>query len=481
MSPLANSADLVPIDLVHGPLERWARERGEAIALDDGQATLGFGDLYTAVRKHAQALTAAHAPDTVLVDDRQPTIRRIVEFLGVIASGRCAAVGDPDWTDATREAVRTSIDMTPSEGCPSPTPASPFYIGFTSGSTGLPKGFRRDHRSWVESFQVCVQTFGPDAASRIMAPGRFSHSLFLFGFLHGLWTGAGVVLQERFSAARLLDSLRTGETPCLIAAPSQLVVALDMARRRGMEPIGGVRLILISGARWMRERTPELRRLFPNARIIEFYGASETSFIAWTPADEHTPAQIVGRPFSNVEVDVRDKAGPGSEGLIYVRSPMVFMDYVGRSNDGTAALRDGDWLCVRDMGRVDESGRLHLVGRQNRMIVTQGKNLFPEELESVLVAHWGVVAASVHGLHHPVRGQRVAAALKLEPDAGVTAESLTAWCRQHLEAYKVPRLFFVCDDWPLTASGKTDHHRLGNTLATRSADGGADTWLRQLH
>lgn len=472
MSPPVNLAELV-----HGPLERWARERGNAIALDDGRTTLAFGDLYSALWKVADALNEAHAPHTVLVNDEQPTIQRIVEFLGVIASGRCAAVSDPDWTAATREAVTASLDAAPLNGCSPPTPTSPFYIGFTSGSTGLPKGFRRHHRSWVESFRVCVDTFGPDAAARIAVPGRFSHSLFLFGFMLGLWTGAGVVLQEHFSATRLLDTLGTGELPCLVAVPSQLVVALDRARRRSMAPIGGVRLILISGARWMRERTPELQRLFPNARIIEFYGASETSFIAWMPADVGTPAQIVGRPFSNVEIDVRSTAGAAGEGLIYVRSPMVFIDYVGGGDDSTAALRDGDWLCVRDMGRVDESGRLHLVGRQNRMIVTQGKNLFPEELESVLVAHRGVVAASVHGLHHPVRGQQVAAVLKLEADAGVTAEGIAAWCRQHLEAYKVPRLIFVCDDWPMTASGKTDHPCLGGMLAA----GDAPTWLHPLH
>jgi long-chain acyl-CoA synthetase len=466
-----------PADLVHGPLERWARERGDAVALDDGQATLGFGDLYAGVRKVAEALNEAHAPNTVLVDDRQPTLRRIVEFLGVIASGRCAAVCDPDWTGPTRESVRGTIDPTPSVGCPPPSPTSPFYIGFTSGSTGLPKGFRRNHRSWVESFQVCIDTFGTDATSRIAIPGRFSHSLFLFGMLLGLWTGAGVVLQERYSAARLLDAIRKGDTPCLIAVPSQLVMALDIGRRRAMAPIDGVRLILISGARWMRERTPELRALFPSARIIEFYGASETSFIAWMPADEHTPAQVVGRPFSNVEIDVRDTAGPSTEGLVFVRSPMVFMDYAVGGDDGTAALRDGDWLSVRDMGRVDETGRLHLMGRQNRMIVTQGKNIFPEELESVLAAHRGVMAASVHGLRHPVRGHQVAAVLKLEPDAGVTAEGVSAWCRQLLEAYKVPRMLFACDDWPLTESGKTDHHRLGRTLAADTVP----SWLRHLH
>ncbi|QHE83856.1 AMP-binding protein [Hydrogenophaga sp. BPS33] len=465
MSPRANLAELV-----HGPLERWSRERADAIALDDGQTKLSFGDLYTALWAVAHTLNEADAPRTVLVNNGQATVHRIVEFLGVIASGRCAAVSDPDWTASTREAVSASLDATPLKNCPPPMATSPFYIGFTSGSTGLPKGFRRHHRSWVDSFQVCIDTFGPDAASRIAVPGRFSHSLFLFGFMLGLWTGAGVVLQEHFSGTRLLDTLRTGETPCLVAVPSQLVVLLDRARRRELAPMDGVRLILISGARWPRERTPALQRLFPNARIIEFYGASETSFIAWMPADEQVPAQIVGRPFGNVDIDVRGAASPGEDGLIYVRSPMVFMDYVGGGDDNTAALRDGDWLSVRDMGRVDEHGRLHLVGRQNRMIVTQGKNLFPEELETVLMAYPGVLAASVHGLHHPVRGQQVVAVLKLDPGANATAEGITAWCRQRLEAYKVPRQFFLCNDWPLTGSGKTNHPRLGALLVTGDAE-----------
>lgn len=462
MNPAA--AGMPTADLVHAPLARWARERPEAVALDDGRTVMRFDELHEAVRQAAAALNAAHAPATVLIDDRLPTLRQAVDFLAVIASGRCAAVSDPDWTAVMRQSVQALFDAAPAT-LPPPGPTTPFYVGFTSGSTGLPKGFRRHHRSWTESFRVCVDTFGADAASRIAVPGRFSHSLFLFGILLGLWSGAGVVLQERFSAARLLDALRRGDTPCLVAVPSQLVVLLEWAARRALAPIESVRLILISGARWMRERTPELQALFPRARLIEFYGASETSFIAWMPADAQAPPQVVGQPFDNVEIDIRHPDDADGVGLIHVRSPMLFMDYAGGDADATSAQRDGDWLSVGDMGRLDASGRLHLLGRRNRMVVTQGKNLFPEELESVLSAHPDVVAASVHGLPHPVRGQQVAAVLKLRPGADLAAADLAAWCRERLEAYKVPRLFLACHDWPLTASGKTDHPRLGQALA----------------
>ena len=453
-------------DLVHAPLARWSRDRAQITAIDDGQQRLTFSALQQAVELAQPALT--DLPANMLVDGRQKTLGQLVEFLAIIASGRCAAIGDPDWTATVLDAVRKHLAMLPAVPPARTEPCSPFYIGFTSGSTGWPKGFRRDHRSWTESLRVCVETFGPDSEGRVLAPGRISHSLFLFGMLLGLWTGGGVVLQDRFSAARALETLRSAEATCLVAVPSQLLLMLEWRKRRKLGPIEATRLILISGARWMRERTPEVQSLFPNARIVEFYGASETSFIAWQEAEASTPYEVVGRPFANVEIEIRDRTDPSGNGLIYVRSPMLFMDYVGGQADATAALRDGQWLTVRDMGRLDGQGRLCLAGRQNRMIVTQGKNLFPDELESRLASHPGVANASVHGIPDPVRGQQVVAVLQpAQPAASQpapSAQALAAWCRQQLEPYKVPRHFLLCEDWPMTPSGKTDHHRIRQLL-----------------
>jgi len=454
-------------DLVHAPLAEWAVSRGDVVAIRDGVQALTFAQLQAAVTERSRDIVKTRAPATLMVNQALPMMDRLVDFLGIVASGRCAAVADTDWPPSVHQAVLASIS-TASVDLPAPLPTSPFYVGYTSGSTGTPKGYMRHHRSWTHSFRACLDEFGPDAGSCILAPGKDSHSLFLFGMLLGLWSGAGVVVQAQFSAARALDTLREGLTPCLVAVPSQLMLMVDLAKRRGGVPIESVRLILISGSRWIRSRTAELRALFPCAHIIEFYGASETSFIAWMDTDDTIPTQVVGRPFKNVDVQIRDNENGEGPGLIYVRSPMVFMGYVGSgADDDTAAIRDGDWLSVRDLGYLDAQGRLCLVGRQNRMIVTKGKNLFAEELETILETHPAVASASVHGVDDPLRGRQIVAILKLKQDlagAAPSALQLSAWCRQSLESYKSPRQYFVCQDWCLTASGKTDHPALAQRL-----------------
>ena len=453
-------------DLVHGPLAEWAVSRAKDLAIRSAGQTLSFAQLHAAVTERSGALLKARAPATVLVNADLPMLERLVDFLAIISSGRCAAVADPDWPAPVRQAV-TQAMPTAAADLPAALPESPFYVGYTSGSTGKPKGYMRDHQSWTSSFRACLEAFGADAGSCILAPGKDSHSLFLFGMLLGLWSGGGVVVQAQFSAARALDTLRSGLTPCLVAVPSQLMLMVEVAQRRGAAPIEAVRLILISGSRWIRARTEALRALFPAARIIEFYGASETSFVAWMDTDASAPAQVVGYPFKNVEVQIRDRDPSQGTGLIYVRSPMLFMGYVGGADDDTAAIRDGDWLSVRDLGSLDAQGRLCLAGRQNRMIVTKGKNLFAEELETVLETHPAVASASVHGADDPLRGRQIVAILKLRPGQMQEPPSrlqLSAWCRQSLEDYKSPRQYFVCQDWPLTASGKTDHPLLAQSL-----------------
>jgi long-chain acyl-CoA synthetase len=186
-------------------------------------------------------------------------------------------------------------------------------------------------------------------------------------------------------------------------------------------------------------------------------------------ANASAPAQAVGRPFSNVEIDIRQPQPPLGTGQIFVRSPMLFTDYVGAANDHTAAVRDGEWLSVRDMGYIDAQGYLCLVGRENRMVVTQGKNLFPEEIESVLMGCPGIANASVHGVPDPIRGQQVVVMLNTTTTA-LSAQLLATYCRSHLESYKVPKRFIACTQWPLTTSGKTDHSALALLLAQYLTD-----------
>ena len=574
--------------LVHAPLARWARERPRQPAIIQDahgphEQRLDFAGLHAAMRAWCppeaamagQRITHATAADTVLLTQAADPLTLLTAFLGVIHSGRCAAVADPDWPPALLARIAAALhikdtfplghgqdkqgwletpfpddeaSLSPAFGPPSPD--TPFYIGFTSGSTGLPKGFRRDHRSWVETFRVTLQDFGPAAQGRVLAPGRMSHSLFLFGALLGLWTGGGTSVQRRFSATRTLASLADGSCPVMVGVPSQLMLLLAAADHRRHPPIPQLKLLLVSGARWAHEHTPALQQLFPQARIITFYGASETSYISWMESSADTPADAVGRPFSNVQIHIgptpslpastlptstlptstlptstlpastqpastqptptspaptlpnptpsdstpparnlrapslpdpalpaptpSTPALPTPTGLIWVRSPMLFSGYVN-DQDGTAALRVGDWLSVRDVGWLDAEGMLHLTGRENRMIVTQARNLFPEEVEARLQAHPDIRQAAVLGLPDPQRGQVVHAIVQGEatlraPHASpvlhasspvLQPPALAAWCRETLEPWKVPRHWWIWPGpWPMTASGKTDHAQL---------------------
>lgn len=466
--------------LVHGPLAYWAQHRPDVVALQSEADSWTFDRLHTEVELRSARLVAQRAPQMLLLDASRSTLERLVDFLAVIRSGRCAAVADPDWQPAVRQRIEGWLPGQPCE-LESAAPTAAFYTGFTSGSTGLPKGFKRHHLSWTESFRVGLQDFGPVVAQRTLAPGRISHSLFLFGAMQGIWYGCGAVMQEKFSASRCLATLAGGDTPCLVAVPSQLLLMLQWAEHRQLAPIPEVELITISGARWMRAHTPALRALFPQARIIEFYGASEASFVAWMDADEASGPQAVGRPFSNVELSIRPTGSDAAEnalaehgtshasdGLIYIRSPMLFMDYVGDAHDATAVLRDGDWLSVRDMGHIDERGMLCLAGRQSRMIVTQGKNLFPEEMENLLASHPAIAQVSLHGQADALRGLQVHAVLQWRPQTEApSALELNQWLRERTEAFKVPRQWWICEHWPQTASGKTDHGQLAQALRAR--------------
>lgn len=542
------SAD--PADLVHGPLLRWAREHPDWPAIiQDAHGSharqLDFGQLLTAVEERGAARTSRPLGNNVLLTSTADPLALLIDFLAVIRTGRCAAVADPDWPTEVHARMEASLrdmgDQSPAPS-PPPTPETPFYIGFTSGSTGLPKGFRRHHHSWAETFRITLQTFGPVAAGRVLAPGRMSHSLFLFGALLGLWSGGGTSLQSRFSAGRTLATLADGSCPVMVSVPSQLLMLLTAARRRRIGPIPQLKLLLISGARWAHENTAPLQALFPQARIITFYGASETSYVSWMQATPDAPPQAVGRPFGNVQVHIGpadtlpqasssgssmlssatttppssppvshtsppasstissapsdvaspltsgDHADPTTRpqpGLIWIRSPMLFIDYVN-GQDATAARRVGEWLTVRDIGWQDAQGNLYLVGRENRMIVTQARNLFPEEVEARLMAHPDISQAAVLGLPDPQRGQVVHAVLMRPSDDGSHAPSMTggadveapalvpltaapsdlvAWCHQALESYKVPRHWWRWQgEWPMTASGKTDLAALRQAL-----------------
>lgn len=465
-------------------LARHGAERPDAPALTCEGESLTYGALAALVQRIAARF--GDAPDGGIALDLPNGGALAVLFLAAAHAGREGQVLDPAWPAGQRADILARIRpgllvscgadadvrLSPAQGLAGlaeamgagadavkqpPDPDLPFYVGFTSGSTGLPKGYRRTHRSWTESFDADTREFRIGPGDVVLAPGALTHSLFLYALARGLDAGAHVILSKTFRPRAVADLARRHKASVLYGVPTQLALLLDHLAAEGAR-LDGIRLVLCSGAKWPAGRKALLSSHLPKAGFAEFYGASELSFITVAKGEEPVPEGSVGRAFDGVRLAIRDRAGRrlpvGRTGLVFVESPFLFLDYA--TGDSEDLLRHAAEISVGDMGRLDAAGFLTLAGRAKRMIVTSGKNLYPEEVERQLELHPAIAAAAVMGVPDGKRGERLVAFLQPEDGAELTRADLVAWLRPRLALFKVPRLYARVARWPLTASGKTD-------------------------
>ncbi|HEY8581223.1 MAG TPA: AMP-binding protein [Beijerinckiaceae bacterium] len=451
-------------------LDAHARRRPAATALICDERRLTWRELAEAVAGVERDLDSRAPPAAGVALLLSDPARLLVTFLAAARTGREAQVLDASWPPRLRDEVLAALrpaavyaDHEPPPppaapvARPAPAPEAPFYVGFTSGSTGAPKGYRRNHRSWIASFEADAQEFGIGPQDVVLAPGSLTHSLFLYAAVHAVHVGATLILARRFRPDAALARAREDGATVLYGAPTQLRLLLDVADA----PLTGMRWVLSSGAKWFAEAGEALRRRFPAARFAEFYGASELSYVTVRKADEPCPETSVGRPFAGVRVTIRDEAGreapPGRVGRVFVESPFLFDGYV---MGGGRLARCGAAMSVGDLGRLDADGFLHLVGREARMIVTSGKNVYPEEVERALESHPAVAAAAVFGVPDPRRGERLVAMVLPEGDATPRRRDLSRHLRDRLPTPLTPRILVRPSAWRWTRSGKTDYAAL---------------------
>jgi long-chain acyl-CoA synthetase len=466
---------------VGSSLKDHARARPRARALTCDRRSWTWADLFEEVEGLAGNLVS-RMPDggraaLCLTDPAD----LLIAFLAVIRRGGLAMVFDPAWPHARRSWVEreTAPDLvldastftelrsrSPllSVSVRAPDETALFYVGFTSGSTGDPKGYCRTHRSWLKSFELSRAEFAIGPQNRIVIPGSLVHSLHLYGAVHGLHAGSSVVLCPRFSPKTLAEQLREADGTVFYATPTQIHYVAEELKRSGPSPTVG--LVLASGAKWRAEDRRAMAEIFPKARLVEFYGASEMSFIAISTPEDPVPDRSVGRAASGVSIRIgapgNPPVAPGTIGPIWVKSGLLFDRYICGGGD-EVCWTDG-WLTVGDHGFLDDNGFLYLAGREKRMIVTSGLNIYPEEVEQVLAGHPSLRAAAVFGLPDPVRGSRLVAAVEPEPDVEIDESELRRLCLRELGRSRTPRSIHVITDWPLTPGGKTDLQKLERDL-----------------
>ncbi len=353
----------------------------------------------------------------------------------------------------------------------------PVLETLTSGSTGQPRRIRRTQASWTASFAVnATLGIGPDGRAATL--GRLIHSLSLYGAIEGLHLGAEVHLLADLRPDRQRAALGDRRITHLYATPAQLRLIL------GPGALPDLDFILVGGSKLDSALRAALTTLAPNARLREFYGAAETSFI--TLADETTPDTSVGRPYPGVDLHL----DPGGE--VWVRSPYLFLDYAvhigpniparrarsepvarpsraeARQKECASALdsppaatrwRDG-WLSVGEIGDV-KAGCLYLKGRAGRMVTIADQNVFPEEMEALLLTLPGITQAAVLPVPDGKRGRVLVAVLQGDP---TQETAILTTLRQSLGPLKSPKSLFWREDWPTLPSGKTDLKALEASL-----------------
>jgi long-chain acyl-CoA synthetase len=332
-----------------------------------------------------------------------------------------------------------------------------FYMGFTSGSTGVPKCFVRNHRSWVKSFDCSQKDFGLSERDNVLIPGPLVHSLFLYAAVSTLFLGGTVKLLEKFSAKQTLREIQTGNLSALYAVPTMLA-ALAKEMNASDERISGIRKIISSGAKWEPGLKDKINGLFPSAELIEFYGASELSFVSYINHSITNDKPLsVGSPFHNVSLSIRNEgieAARGEIGTLYVKSEMLFSHYLNHPDANNEVWDENGWLTVGDLAKMDDDNHLYIVGRKNNMIISGGQNVYPEEIENLLHTLEGIDEAVVFSQPDDYWGEQVMAAVKLQCDSVLTARDIQRYCREHLSVYKVPKQILFTKEFPYTESGK---------------------------
>lgn len=324
----------------------------------------------------------------------------------------------------------------------------PFYMGFTSGTTGEPKAFIRSHDSWVASFDCNRIDFHITENDRVLIPGALIHSHFLYGAISTLYIGGTVFLLEKFSVSQTLTFIEKQPITTIYFVPT-MISALLKHNSTIETPIK----ILSSGAKWEDHSKLQMQKTFPKMTMFEFYGASELSFVTFV-SEQKKPGSV-GKPCHNVEIQIRkansELSVPYETGKIFVRSKMTFIGYLTGETDTLQTIHDENgWITVHDMGYLDEDGFLYIQGREKNMILYGAINIFPEEIEKVLDGHPCVEEVAVIGINDPYWGQIVAAVVK----GSASKRELKRLCRQHLSSYKIPRKWLFVDEMPHTTSGK---------------------------
>jgi len=333
----------------------------------------------------------------------------------------------------------------------------PACIFFTSGSTGLPKGVTHT----AETLGWMIASFAESAeltAEDTLLPGSsWSHIFAFIVGLAGLSVGGRVVVTRSYDADELLPLLREDRPTVLSMLPSAL---FSLVRDHGAvrEDFRSLRLLLAGGDKVAEELEREFTEL-TGSTIDELYGMTEFGCSNINPPSGVNKLGSIGRMAAGFEGEVRDdERNPlptGRAGRLWIKARSNMIGYWDNEEATDATIVDG-WLDTGDMMEFDQDGYLWFRGRKKQLIIHDGSNISPQEVEGALLEHPAIQEAGVVGFHHLIHGENVRAYVSLREGAKrPTSQELIRFARERV-GYKAPEEIVFLKELPLNATGKVD-------------------------
>jgi long-chain acyl-CoA synthetase len=340
-------------------------------------------------------------------------------------------------------------------------PTDTAVILYTSGTTGRPKGAELTHQNMLLNAMVSDHMFESADDDVFLAALPLFHAFGQSVVLNiGFLRHATVVLMPRFEAGAALDLMLAEKVTFFAGVPTMYWSLLTHEGGHTADDLARIAATLTTASSGGSAMPLEVLNRFAErfgVNILEGYGLSETSPVAsFNRPDRPARPGSIGRPIWGVEMkliedDWKD-AGDGP-GEIAVRGHCVMKGYLGRPEATAEVLRDG-WFRTGDIARRDEDGYYYIIDRSKDMIIRGGFNVYPREVEEVLMTHPEVSLAAVVGVPHDVHGEEVKAYVIPVHGATISGDALVAWAKENLAAYKYPRLVEFRDELPMTATGK---------------------------
>lgn len=349
-------------------------------------------------------------------------------------------------------------------------PSSPddtAVILYTSGTTGQPKGAELTHFNMVTNAIASRDMYSPllnaglDAINKYLVTLPLFHSTGQTAQMNaGIAGGGTLVLLPRFDPAAVLKVMLEERINFWVGVPTMYWALLQHARQTGVDvsPVAESLKVCCSGGAPMPVAVMEdFQRTF-GVRILEGYGLSETSPVAcFNQVQRPSKPGTVGLPVLGCEVRVvNDEGEPvptGERGEVVIRGHNVMKGYYKRPAE-TAEAFAGGWFHTGDIGVIDADGYVSIVDRKKDMVLRGGMNVYPREIEEVLMTHPAVSLAAVIGVPDERLGEEVKAFVVLKPGQSLTADALVEWSREQLAAYKYPRIVDIRESLPVGPTGK---------------------------